>query len=150
MTDPRIYTSRRLAIAEAIAAKFNEEIAGGNRSDIKGRATTKLKFWDEVKEFPGIFVTPGSETRQYQGGGYKDRFMTLTIRCYVREENSLEALENLIEDIETSIETNSKLAYTDKDGNAQYTHQFTILSITTDEGVLAPLAVGEIVCEVRY
>jgi len=32
----------------------------------------------------------------------------------------------------------------------QYTHQITILSIDTDEGVLDPFGVGEILIEVQY
>ena len=40
--------------------------------------------------------------------------------------------------------------YHDRNGLEQHTHQITIISIDTDEGVLDPLGVGEIVLEVRY
>ena len=60
------------------------------------------------------------------------------------------ALEKLFEDIETVIEDNASLEYTDLDGNTQRVQQITILSLDTDEGALEPLAVGEIICEVRY
>ena len=76
--------------------------------------------------------------------------MTVTIRVYVQDENAMLALEKLFEDIETVIETNSGLAYTDQDGNAQAVQQITIVSLDTDEGALEPLAVGEITLEVRY
>ena len=55
-----------------------------------------------------------------------------------------------MEDIETVIEENSRLEYSDSQNNTFNTQQITIVSINTDEGVLEPLAVGEIDIEVRY
>ena len=55
-----------------------------------------------------------------------------------------------MEDIETVIEDNSRLEYTDAQNNSFNTQQITIIGINTDEGVLEPLAVGEINIEVRY
>ena len=55
-----------------------------------------------------------------------------------------------MEDVETVLEDNSRLAYTDKMNNVFYTQQITVISIDTDEGVLEPLGVGEILIEVRY
>jgi hypothetical protein len=48
------------------------------------------------------------------------------------------------------IETHSALKYTDRLGAEHTTHQITIVSIDTDEGVLEPLGVGEVLVEVRY
>ena len=110
----------------------------------------RLKFWDEVEEFPAIHLNAGSETRQYQTAGYKDRFLNVTVRCYVNEEDSVNALDELLEDVETVLEENSQLLYHDRNGLEQKTHQITIVSIDTDEGVLDPLGVGEILLEVRY
>ena len=52
--------------------------------------------------------------------------------------------------METALEDNSRLQYKDRNGTTQTTQQITILSIDTDEGVLDPLGVGEILIEVRY
>jgi hypothetical protein len=109
-----------------------------------------LKFWDEIEEFPAVHINAGSESREYQAGGYKDRFLSVTIRCYVQEEDAQEALNALMEDVETVLEQNSKLAYTDRQNRTYYTQQITIVSIDTDEGVLEPLGVGEMLIEVRY
>jgi len=147
----RTYTSRRMAIVNALVSKL--KLINGNfpfRTNLYGNVLPKLIFWDEVNDFPAVHVAAGAETRQYQGGGYKDRFMTLTIRIYVQEEDAVLALEKLFEDVETVIEDNSALSYTDQDGNAQKVQQLTIVSLDTDEGALEPLGVGEIVCEVRY
>jgi len=147
----RDYTTRRMAIVKALEDKI--KLINGNspyRTNLFGNVLPRLKFWDEVQDFPAVHVSAGAETRQYQGAGYKDRFLTLTIRVYVQEENAVFALEKLFEDIETVIETNSMLEYIDQDGNTQTTHMISILSIDSDEGALEPLGVGEIICEVRY
>jgi hypothetical protein len=147
----RTYTSRRMAIVTALVEKL--KLINGNfpyRSNLYNNVVPKLLFWDEVQDFPAVHLSAGAETREYQGGGYKDRFMTLTIRVYVQEEDAVFALEKLFEDIETVIEDNSNLSYTDQDNKAQKVQQLTIVSLDTDEGALEPLGVGEIVCEVRY
>ena len=147
----RDYTTRRMAIVKAIEDKL--KLIDGNspyRTNLFGNVLPRLKFWDEVQDFPAIHVSAGAETRQYQGGGYKDRFLTITIRVYVQEENAVFALEKLFEDIETVLESNSYLEYFDQDGNSQRTQTISILSIDSDEGALEPLGVGEIICEVRY
>jgi hypothetical protein len=147
----RNYTTRRLAIIEALVEKL-KKIDGTNNylTNLFQQVSPRLKFWDEVEEFPAVHLNAGSEARQYQGGGYKDRFLNVTLRCYVNEEDAVVALEKLMEDVETVLEENSRLAYTDRTGNTQYTQQITIVSIDTDEGVLEPFGVGEMTIEVRY
>jgi len=150
-TTSRTYTSRRANIVEALADKLKTiNGAGAFLTDVHENVHPFLKFWDEVDEFPAIHLNAGSETRQYQGGGYKDRFLTVTVRCYVQEENAQQALNALMEDVETVIEDNSNLKYTDKLNKEFNCQQITIVSIDTDEGVLEPLGVGEILIEVRY
>ena len=146
----RSYTTRRSAITKALADKLALIDGRGIFHTAVAETSPRLKFWDEVEEFPAIHINAGSESRTYQTGGYKDRFLNLTIRCYVNEEDAVTALDELLEDVETVLETNSKLTYNDRLGLEQSTHQITILSIDTDEGVLGPLGVGEILIEVRY
>ena len=148
----RTYTSRRANILRALAEKLKDiDGSGAFLSDLQNNVHPRLKFWDEVVEFPAIHLNAGAETRQYQAGGYKDRFLAVTIRCYVQdEEDATEALNVLMEDIETVIEENSRLEYADSQNNTFNTQQITIVSINTDEGVLEPLGVGELDIEVRY
>ena len=147
----RDYTTRRLGIVNALVDKLkNINGAGSYLTDLAGNVSPRLKFWDEVEEFPAVHLNAGSETREYQGGGYKDRFLSVTLRCYVQDEDSVQALDELLEDVETVLENNSRLSYTDRQGAKQYTQQITIISIDTDEGVLEPLGVGEMLIEVRY
>ena len=147
----RTYTTRRLGIVEALVEKLKDiDGTGGFLSNVDENVSPRLKFWDEVEEFPALHLNAGSETREYQAGGYKDRFLSLTIRCYVQAEDAVQALDELMEDVETVLEDNSRLAYTNRQGEIEYTQQITLVSIDTDEGVLEPMGVGEILLEVRY
>lgn len=146
----RLYTTRRRAIAEALSEKLKEIDGTANYlSNLGGNVLPKLKFWDEIEEFPAVHISTGREARVYQAGGYKDRYLSLTIRCYVKGEDAPVLLENLLEDVETLIEENSRLAYQTQ-GGPSFTHDMTIQSIDTDEGVLEPLGVGEILVQVHY
>ena len=151
MSVDRTYSSRRLNIVEALAEKLKVIDGQGEfLSDVNNNVVPRLKFWVEVEEFPAIHLNPGAETRQYQAGGYKDRFLGVTVRIYVQEEDAQEALGRSLEDVETVIEENSRLDYYDNRAVAQSTHQISVLSISTDEGVLEPLGVAEMELEVRF
>ena len=147
----RDYTTRRVGIVEGLVEKLKDINGTGQfLTDVAGNVSPRLKFWDEVEEFPAIHLNAGSETREYRGSGYKDRFLSVTLRCYVQDEDAVAALDELLEDVETVLEDNSRLAYKDRTGTTQYTQQITIVSLDTDEGVLEPLGVGELQIEVRY
>ena len=147
----RTYTTRRQGIVDALVTKLKQIDGSGNyHINLAEQVEPRLKFWDEVDEFPAIHLNAGRETREYLTGGVKNRFLILTLRCYVNEENAVDALDALLEDVETVLEDNSSTTYTDKLGVEQSIQQITIISIETDEGVLEPLGVGEVTIEVRY
>ena len=151
MATPRSYASKRHNILEGLVTALKTiDGSGAFLSNLGENVHPRMKFWDEVEEFPAIHLNAGSESRQYQGGGVKDRFLTVTVRCYVNEEDAQVALGALLEDVETVLEDNAELEYVDKLNNTFKTQQITIVSIDTDEGVLEPLGVGEILIEVRY
>jgi hypothetical protein len=151
LEDAKRYTSNRNAIVESLveALKAIDGTESYN-TDLGNNVHPRMLFWDEVEEYPAVHLSAGQETRQYQGGGYKDRFMAVTIRCYVKSEESVQDLEGLLADIEFVVENNGRLAYQDRSGVPQTTHDILILSIDTDEGVLSPLGVGEILLQVHY
>ena len=137
----RDYTTRRLGIVEGLVNKLKDiDGTGQFLSNLNENVSPRLKFWDEVEEFPAVHLNAGSETREYQGGGYKDRFLSITIRCYVQAEDAVASLDELLEDVETVVEENSRLKYKDRNNVDQYTQQITVVSIDTDEGVLEPLS----------
>ena len=59
-------------------------------------------------------------------------------------------MDKLLEDVETVIESNGRLAYTDRQGKQQFTLDIIVLSIDTDEGVLEPFGVAEMQLSVHY
>jgi len=146
----RNYTSRRAGITQALADKFALIDGRGLYRQAVAETSPRLKFWDEVEQFPAIHLNAGSESRQYLTAGRKDRFLSITVRCYVNEEDAVSALDDLLEDVETVLEENSRLKYHDRNGLEQFTQQITVVSIDTDEGALDPLGVGELLIEVRY
>ena len=104
----RTYASRRARIIEALVTKLKTiDGQGAFLTDVGENVHPRLKFWDEVDEFPAIHLNAGSETREYQSAGVRDRFLSVTIRCYVQDEDAQEALNQLMEDIETVVEDNS-------------------------------------------
>ena len=146
----RSNTTRRSAILSAMAELF-EKIDGGDgyKQDLTGAIEPRMKFWDEVESFPCLHMSAGTETREYYGGGNKWRFLTVTIRIYVNADDPIQELEELLEDVETVLDDAGQFDYSTTTGTQQVT-QVTILSISTDEGALQPLGVGEMIVEIRY
>mgnify|MGYP001015433077 CR=1 FL=1 len=147
----RTYTSRRANILDALVEVLKGiDGSGAMLQDVANNVHPFLKFWDEVDEFPAIHLNAGGESREYRTSSIKDRFLQVTIRCYVNEEDAQVALSELLEDVETCLEDNSRLQYQDRFNVERFGQQITIVSIDTDEGALEPLGVGEVVIEVRY
>jgi hypothetical protein len=141
--------SRRTSIVKALAEKFKLiNGTGVYKTNLSGNAYAKLKFWDEVQDLPAVYMSPGSESREYLPGDFTWGYLGISIKAYCKGEDSQQLLENLLEDLETSIDQNRVLTY---DAALGYeTTEILISSITTDEGLLAPYAVGEINLQVRY
>jgi len=137
----------RGAIVDAIVTELKKiDGTGSYNIDFSNNVTNKLVFWDEVNDFPYISVVAGNETREYLPGGFKWGFLGITIRIYIYDEEPVNELEKALYDIENQLDADNTLTYdTDKE-----TEQISILSITTDEGLLAPYGVGEITLEIRY
>ena len=120
-------------------------------SNIFNNAHGHMIFLDQIQEYPKVCVVAGDEARQYQPGEFKWRFLQLDIRVYVEnQEDSQEALAILMEDIERVIDDNDILAYDTTVSPNLKTTSLTLLSLSTDEGVLAPLGIGEMTIECRY
>ena len=146
------YRTKRKKIAVAMAEQLKK--IDGNypyNSNVFDNVDSHLKFLDEIDQYPKICVVAGDETRQYLPDSYKWRFLTLTIRAYVHtEDDAQEELALLIEDIERVIDDNVVLVYDSSVSPNEQTTSLTIESIGTDEGVIAPLGIGEVVVDVRY
>ena len=142
--------SKRASITKALCSKINELLVGDNNytTNLYNNCYPYLKFWDEVDNFPCIYITPGSETREYLPADFTWAFLNLSVKLYCKGDNSQSELEVLLEDFEKAIDANRVLVYDDV--NTLSTTEILVLSITTDEGLLSPYAVGEINLQVRY
>ena len=146
------YRTKRRKIVDALVDKI--KLINGQHpynSNIFNNVSGQLKFLDEIEEFPKVCVIAGDEVREYQTAGFKWRFLTLSIRAYVRsEDDAQEELATLFEDIEKIVDENDALVYDTSVIPNGTTTSMTIDSISTDEGVIAPLGIGEMLVTVRY
>ena len=146
------YRTKRRKIVDAIVDKI--KLINGQHpynSNVFNNVKGKMLFLDEIEEYPKVCVVAGDEVREYQTAGFKWRFLSLTIRAYVRnEEDAQEELATLFEDIEKIIDENDALVYDTSVIPNGTTTSMTIDSISTDEGVIAPLGIGEMLVTVRY
>ena len=145
-------TTKRKKVVTALVNKL--KLINGNHpynSNVFNNVDGHLKFLDEIEQYPKICVVAGDEFREYQPGDFKWRLLDLTIRAYVNDNNDVqETLALLMEDIERVIDDNDNLVYDDTVDPSQSTTSLTIGSISTDEGVIAPLGIGEMTVRVRY
>jgi hypothetical protein len=142
--------SKRNSIAKAIAEKLKTiDGTGVYKSNLYGNSYAKLKFWDEIQDFPAVYLVPGTEVREYHPADFTWCFLNIAIKVYVRNQDDPQfELETLIHDLELCINANRVLVY-DQDKNLETT-EILIQSIMTDEGLLVPYGVGEINLQVRY
>ena len=141
--------SRRTSIVKALTEKLKIiDGTGTYKTNLYEAAFPFLKFWDEVNNFPSIYATAGSESREYLPSAFTWGYLGIALKIYTKGEDAQQLLEDLLEDVETVIDANRVLVY-DTVNNYETT-EILITSITTDEGLLAPYAVGEINLQVRY
>lgn len=140
--------TKRISILKALTEKLKVIDGIQYTSNVFNNVYPKLKFWDEVNDFPSVYSSTGSEQREYLPGGFTWAYLGISLKVYCKGEDSQDQLEQLLEDIETVIDANRSLVY---DSIKNYeTTEILVASITTDEGLLAPYAVGEINLQVRY
>ena len=145
-------TTKRKKVVTALVNKL--KLINGNypyNSNVFDNVDGHLKFLDEIEQYPKICVVAGDEFREYHPGDFKWRLLDLTIRVYISDNNDAqETLALLLEDIERVIDDNDNLVYDDTVDPSQSTTSLTIGSISTDEGVISPLGIGEMTVRVRY
>lgn len=139
--------SARSGIVTAFVEKLKEVDGSGNyKTNFNENVSRLLKFWDEVNDFPFVCVSAGYETREYLPAEFTWGYLTLNVKVYVRDEFPIDSLEAAIHDIELVTNNNRQLEYEE----GKFTTEILITSIVTDEGLLAPIGVGDININVRY
>jgi len=144
--------TKRKKVVDALVEKL--KLINGQHpynSNVSSNVSGRLKFLDEIEQYPAVCVVASDEFREYQPGDFKWRLLDLTIRAYINDNNDAqETLALLMEDIERVIDDNDNLVYDDSVDPNQSATSLTIGSISTDEGVIAPLGIGEMTVRVRY
>ena len=137
----------RAGIKEGLVNAFKTiDGTGTFTSNLFTNVVGKLIYWDEVPDYPYVCVTVKRETRQYLPGNFKWGFLEVPIWVYIKGDDSEQVIENVFTDIETVVDANRELEYE----TGKFTEDMSILSFTTDEGLMEPLRIGEILLQVRY
>ena len=146
------YRTARKKIVEALVKKLKGiNVNHPFNSNVFNNVTGHMVFLDQIQEYPKVCVVAGDEAREYQPNEFKWRFLSLDIRVYVdNEEDPQEVLALLMEDIERVIDENDVLIYDDTVSPNLTTTSLTLESLSTDEGVLNPLGIGELTLLCRY
>ena len=144
--------TKRKKVVDALVNKI--KLINGQHpyfSNVSDNVDGSLKFLDEIEQYPKVCVVAGDEFREYQPNAFKWRLLDITIRVYIHDNNDTqETLALLLEDLERVVDDNDNLVYDDTVEPSQSTTSITIGSISTDEGVIAPLGIGEMTVRVRY
>lgn len=143
--------SRRKEITEFLVNEL-KKINGGistfdsnytYSTDVANNVFRRLKFLDEINDFPTICINAGSEARIYDTYGLITGDLNLNIRAYLKAENPITAAENLADDIE-------HIVYHIGDKSDMGMLNLIMQSISTDEGLVAPFGILEIDILARY
>jgi|TARA_R100000030_G_scaffold83734_3_gene66740 hypothetical protein len=98
----------------------------------------KLKFLDEVNDFPAIYISAGTEIRDFNSKSLTVATLDVTIRAYVfGEDNSQSLSDSLVQDIE-------HVVYSLGDNPDKGILDITIDNISTDEGLVTPYGLAEV------
>jgi hypothetical protein len=144
--------SRRKEIVEYIVTQLKQidgETSGFNPSytyfnNLFNNVFRKLKFLDEVNDFPSIYVSAGTEIRDFNSKSLTVGTLDVTIRAYVfGEDNSQNLSDDLVQDIEHVI-------YSLGDNPEMGILDITIDNISTDEGLTTPYGIAEVELTIVY
>ena len=143
-------TSRRRDIANFLVGELKKIDGGVSTFDssytyqvnLFDNVFRRLKFLDEINDFPSVYLQAGTEDRVYQSKGLTTSTLDLMIRVYVNTEDAVETLESTMQDIEFVIYNMDTEKYGMMD--------VQVATMSTDEGLLDPYGIGEVGVTVQY
>ena len=145
-------TSRRTEIINFLVTEL-KKIDGGTstfnsdytyNTNLFNNVERKLKFLDEINDFPSLYIAGGTEIREFNSENLTTATLDATIRAYVfSEDNSQSDIDNLVQDIEHVI-------YNIGENSSKGIQQFNIANISADEGLLTPYGLSEIEITIQY
>ena len=143
-------TSRRRDIANFLVGELKKIDGGVSTFDssytyqvnLFDNVFRRLKFLDEINDFPSVYLQAGSENRIYDSKGLTTSTLDIMLRVYVHTETAVEELESTMQDIEFVIYNMDTEKYGIMD--------VQVASMGTDEGLLDPYGIGEVAVTVQY
>ena len=144
--------SRRTEIIDFIVTQLKEidgETSNFNSSytytqNLFSNVYRRIKFLDEVNDFPALYVSAGTELRDFNSKSLTVATLDATIRAYVfGEDNSQSLVDDITQDIEHVI-------YSIGDNPDKGILDITIDSITSDEGLATPYGLAEVELTIVY
>lgn len=144
--------SRRTEIVDFLVTQLKEidgQSSGFNPSytysqDLFNNVYRRVKFLDEVNDFPALYLSAGTEIRDFNSKSLTVATLDVTIRAYVfGEDNSQSLADGLVQDIEHVI-------YSLGDNPDKGILDITIDGISTDEGLATPYGLAEVELTIVY
>ena len=143
-------TSRRRDIANFLVGELKKIDGGVSTFDssytyqvnLFDNVFRRLKFLDEINDFPSVYLQAGTENRIYDSKGLTTSTLDIMLRVYVHTETSIEELESTMQDIEFVIYNMDTEKYGMMD--------VQVSTMSTDEGLLNPYGIGEVGVTVQY
>jgi hypothetical protein len=124
------------------------DIVAQLRADLSTIATSSsiLKTIDEINDWPTICFTPGTESRQHFGGGLRWATTLIQLRGYTYDAgiDAMTAAEDLARSIEDVVD---QFRASHPSLNVV---QMRVSSIRTDEGVMEPYGIADLLIELTY
>ena len=143
-------TSRRRDIANFLVGELKKIDGGVSTFDssytyqvnLFDNVFRRLKFLDEINDFPSVYLQAGTENRIYDSKGLTTSTLDIMLRVYVHKETAVEELESTMQDIEFVIYNMDTEQYGIMD--------VQVATMGTDEGLLDPYGIGEVGVTVQY
>jgi hypothetical protein len=143
-------TSRRRDIANFLVGELKKIDGGVSTFDssytyqvnLFDNVFRRLKFLDEINDFPSVYLQAGTENRIYDTKGLTTSTLDIMLRVYVHTETAVEELESTMQDIEFVIYNMDTEKYGMMD--------VQVSTMSTDEGLLDPYGIGEVGVTVQY
>ena len=134
-------TSRRRDIANFLVGELKKIDGGVSTFDssytyqvnLFDNVFRRLKFLDEINDFPSVYLQAGTENRIYDSKGLTTSTLDIMLRVYVHTETAVEELESTMQDIEFVIYNMDTEKYGMMD--------VQVATMSTDEGLLDPYGI---------
>ena len=118
------------------------------KTNVFNNVFRRMKFLNEINDFPTLIVTAAGEDRIEIGAGVRFGTFGFEIRGYVKDEDTIEAEEDLADDIEFVLQA-MVFSPSDRD-NALAITDIILTSTETDEGLMTPFGVVIVTGILRY